>query len=190
MSTPRWLVAAAAGLAVLTIAAFAFLPDPGGSTEGDEVTFRGRAGPGGTIEELTLPALAGEGTVSYATYSDRPLVINFFASWCPSCIAEMPAFERVHAAADGEVAFLGVSESDARAASIELAGETGITYDTAFDREGRFFNAAGGLGMPTTIFVEPGGTVADVWVGALDESALAALVAEHFGVEVRSGASA
>ena len=40
-----------------------------------------------------------DGTIDYGSFSDRPLVINFFASWCPNCVAEMPAFERVHASA-------------------------------------------------------------------------------------------
>lgn len=120
--------------------------------------------------------------VEYASYSDRPLVINFFASWCPNCIGEMPDFERVHRLLGGDVAFLGVSQSDPRSASIELARETGITYDTAIDERGEFFRAVGGVGMPTTIFVRPGGEIADIWVGGLDAATLQDLVAEHFGV--------
>ncbi|HEV8563640.1 MAG TPA: hypothetical protein VGR41_01865, partial [Actinomycetota bacterium] len=73
-------------------------------------------------------------------------------------------------------------QSDAREASIDLARETGITYDTAIDERGEFFRAVGGLGMPTTIFVQPGGEIADVWVGALNADGLLELVAEHFGV--------
>jgi hypothetical protein len=74
-----------------------------------------------------------------------------------------------------------VSQSDARDASVQLAHQTGITYDTAIDQDGRFFNALGAQGMPTTVFVRPGGEIADVWVGALDEASLTRLVEEHFG---------
>jgi len=84
------------------------------------------------------------------------------------------------------VRFLGVSQSDARAASIDLARETGITYDTAIDERGEFFRAVGGVGMPTTIFVRPGGEIAEVWVGALNADALQQLVAEHFGIRLTS----
>ena len=151
-------------------------------TQPSEVAFAGDLREGGTIEELRLPQLEGDGTVEYAAYADRPLVINFFASWCPSCIAEMPEFERVHGLLGDRVAFLGVSQSDARAASIDLARETGITYDTAIDERGEFFRAVGGIGMPTTIFVRPGGEIAEVWVGALNTDALRQLVADHFGI--------
>ena len=166
------LVAAAAALT------FAIVPhlQPSG------VAFAGDVQKGGTIEELRVPRLEGEGAVEYQDYADRPLVINFFASWCPSCISEMADFERVHRLLGDEVAFLGVSESDARSASIDLARETGVTYDTAIDERGEFFRAIGGQGMPTTIFVRPGGEIADVWVGQLNADALKELLAEHFGI--------
>ncbi len=147
-----------------------------------DVLFAGDLRQGGRLEELRLPRLEGEGVVEYASYSARPLVINFFASWCPTCVAEMPDLERVHRQLGGEVTFLGVSQSDARSASIELARATGITYDTAIDPEGRFFRALGGLGMPTTVFVGPGGEIVEIWVGALDAVTLRGLIAEHFGV--------
>jgi thiol-disulfide isomerase/thioredoxin len=146
------------------------------------VVFAGDLRRGGSIEELRLPQLEGKSVIEYAAYADRPLVINFFASWCPSCIAEMPEFEHVHGLLGDRVAFVGVSQSDARAASIDLARETGITYGTAIDERGEFFRAVGGVGMPTTIFVRPGGEIAEVWVGALNAGALQQLVADHFGI--------
>ena len=146
------------------------------------VAFGGDLRRGGSLEELRLPRLEGDGAVEYAAYAGRPLVINFFASWCPNCIAEMPEFERVHDLLGSRVAFLGVSQSDARGASIDLARETGITYDAAIDERGEFFRAIGGQGMPTTIFVRPGGEIAEIWVGALDANGLQQLVADLFGI--------
>jgi thiol-disulfide isomerase/thioredoxin len=166
------LVAVAAALT----SAIAHDPQPSG------VAFAGDLRRGGTLEELRLPRLEGEGAVEYRAYADRPLVINFFASWCPSCIVEMPDFERVHRLLGDEVAFLGVSQSDTRSASIDLARETGVTYDTAIDERGEFFRAIGGQGMPTTIFVRPGGEIAEVWVGPLNAEALKELLADHFWI--------
>jgi cytochrome c biogenesis protein CcmG/thiol:disulfide interchange protein DsbE len=146
------------------------------------VAFAGDLREGGTLEDLRLPELEGDGVVEYATYADSPLVINFFASWCPNCITEMPEFERVHALLGERVAFLGVAQNDARSASIDLARETGISYDTAIDEQGEFFRAAGALGMPTTIFILPGGEIAEVYVGALNAEALRGLIADEFGI--------
>jgi thiol-disulfide isomerase/thioredoxin len=177
-------VRAGAIMAVIVLAAVALVAALGREVRPTGVRFAGDLRVGGTLTELRLPELEGGGVVEYARYADRPLIINFFASWCPSCIAEMPDFERVHAALGGRVAFLGVSQGDAADASIDLARETGITYDTAIDQRGEFFRAIGGIGMPTTIFVRPGGQIADVWVGALNAEALLELIHEHFDIAV------
>ncbi len=146
------------------------------------VEFSGDLRAGGSLEALSLPRLEGEGSIEYARLADRPLVINFFASWCPSCIAEMPDFERVHRSLGDQVEFLGISQSDPPGASIDLVHETGITYDAGIDRNGVFFNALGVTGMPTTLFVRPGGEIAEVWQGALDEPTLQQMIGQYLGV--------
>lgn len=170
------------GIAIAAVAAVAaiglFLVRGGGGG----VAYAGDIRTGGTLEQLELPALEGGGTVDYADISDKPVVINFFASWCPNCIGEMPGFEQVHQKLGDQVAFLGISQNDAANASIDLAHQTGITYPTAIDRNGVFFNATGGVGMPTTILVRPGGQIAEVWVGGLDATSLEQLIADDLGV--------
>ena len=178
----RW--ARGAGLALGAVAVIGILGTFLIRDAAKGVSFEGDLRTGGSIERLSLPALEGDDTIEYAAYADRPVVINFFASWCPNWLAEMPAFEQVHLDADGRVAFLGISQSDPAGASIELAAQTGITYDTGIDQQGAFFNALGAVGMPTTVFVRPGGEIAQVWTGALDEAALAQLIDEYLGVTV------
>jgi peroxiredoxin len=171
---------------VLPIAAWVLadrlLPNSDDSGTAADVVFAGDLTVGGTLQQMRLPRLRGDGVVDYAGLAGRPLVINFFASWCPTCVGEMPEFERVHRLLGDEVAFLGVSQSDSRDASIQLASETGITYETAFDERGELFRAFGALGMPTTVFVRPGGEIVEVWAGGLDARTLRQLVAENFGV--------
>jgi thiol-disulfide isomerase/thioredoxin len=154
----------------------------GGSSDG--VAFAGDLRRGGALEQLSLPRLESDGKVDYAAYTGRPLVINFFASWCPFCIGEMPDFERVHQAAGDRVAFLGISQRDPRQASIDLLAQTGVTYQTAIDADGDFFDALGGIGMPVTVFVAPDGRIADIYTGPLNAEALTRLIALHFGVTV------
>ena len=146
------------------------------------VAYAGDIRAGGTLQRLELPTLQGGGRIDYKTLSNKPLVINFFASWCPNCVGEMPGFEQVHQQLGDQVGFLGISQSDAASASIALAHQTGITYPTGIDRNGVFFNATGGVGMPTTILVRPGGQIAEIWVGALDPTSLKLLIAKDLGV--------
>jgi thiol-disulfide isomerase/thioredoxin len=176
MKTAGFVVGGAAAVvlvAVLTVGA-------GGSSAG--VTFNGSPTEGGRIEALALPQLEGDGTLSYAEFADQPLVINFFASWCPNCIAEMPDFEQVHREMAGKVAFLGISQADSAEGSIQLAHETGITYPAGIDANGTFFAATKSIGMPTTLFIRPGGEVVQVYVGGMDAATLRTLIAENFGV--------
>ena len=175
-------------VAVLAIAAWVFadwlLPNSDDSGVAADVALAGDLRVGGAIREMRLPRLSGDGVVDYAGLDDRPLVINFFASWCPTCIGEMPEFERVHRLLGDEVTFLGVSQSDSKDAAIQLASDTGITYETAFDERGELFRAFGAFGMPTTVFVRPGGEILEVWAGGLDARGLRQLLAENFGVRV------
>jgi thiol-disulfide isomerase/thioredoxin len=173
--------AAAIGL-ILAIGAIALVVGLGLERRPSAVAFAGDLRRGGSLEELRMPPLRDGPGFDFADVGDRPLVINFFASWCPTCIAEMPEFERVHRALGARVAFLGVSQSDAPGASIALAEETGITYETAIDERGEFFHAIGGLGMPTTVFIQSGGEIAEVWVGQLNAETLRSLLADLFGV--------
>ncbi len=176
----RTLRSAAIGLTVVAaLVGGAFLVAGSGDAG---VSFAGELRQGGRLQSLSLPALEGSGRIDYTAFSDRPLVLNFFASWCPNCAQEMPGFERVHGRLGDEIGFLGVSQSDARSASIDLAHQTGITYPTGIDASGRFFDAWGTFGMPTTVFIRPGGEIAYVYTGGIDEATLRSLIARYLGV--------
>ncbi|MGI8774125.1 MAG: TlpA family protein disulfide reductase [Actinomycetota bacterium] len=136
-------------------------------------------GAGATTMELT----DFEGRrFSLADYRGKPVVVNFWASWCPSCVAEMPDFEQVHTALGEEVAFVGINQSDTEEAAVDLAHETGVSYRLAADPDGRAFEAFGGLGMPTTAFIDADGNIADVVVGQLSKSQLESYIDRLFSV--------
>ncbi len=132
-------------------------------------------GIGGVDAEFEL--LDG-GTATFAGYRGRPLVVNFFASWCPPCVAEMPDFEDVHQDYAGEVAFLGLNLQDSVDSGRRLVERTGVTYDIGRDPDGTLFQAFGGIAMPTTVFVDADGQVVEVYSGALTADALRDRVTE------------
>lgn len=112
-------------------------------------------------ESLTLAELRG-----------RPVVVNFWASWCPACVAEMPDFEAVHQHFGDDVVFVGFAIQDDREAADRLAAETGVTYILVEDEPGDFYRAYDGISMPTTVFLTPEGQLSEKWSGILTADSL------------------
>jgi cytochrome c biogenesis protein CcmG, thiol:disulfide interchange protein DsbE len=152
-----------------------------GHATADEVVVEGVAVVGRPAPRVELPGLRG-GRVRLADLRGRPAVVNFWASWCPPCVAEMPDFERVHRRLGGRVGFVGINQRDQSQAAEELARTTGVTYPLAIDPAGRSFDAFGGLGMPTTVLIATDGTVAEVFAGQLDEALLGERIRRVLGV--------
>jgi thiol:disulfide interchange protein len=94
-------------------------------------------------------------------------VINFFASWCAPCLVELLRFEEAYQAHQGKVAFLGVNLQDHPESARRVIADTGISYPVAEDPNGRLFQALGGTGMPTTVFVDADGTIIERHTGEL-----------------------
>lgn len=117
-------------------------------------------------------------TGSLAQYRGTPLVLNFFASWCVPCLAEMPGFERVHQDLDGEIAFLGMNLQDRVEDGRRVVEQTGVTYDIARDPDGSIFASFEGIAMPTTVFVDADGRVVDLHSGEITASALRDRIAD------------
>jgi len=141
----------------------------------------GRASAGQPAPNIEMVDFDGE-QVTLSQYTGTPVVLNFWASWCPFCIAEMPDFERVSQATAGDVVFIGVNLQDNEVLATELVGETGVTYRLTRDPQGVVYAAFGGIAMPTTVFVDATGVVSEVVTGQLSEDQLRAKIAEHFGV--------
>lgn len=175
-SGTRWLLGALgfAVLAVVAVIAFA-----GGGQEDL-----------GTIEPTAfdLPAIEGEARIQLADFAGTPTVVNFFASWCTACDAELPGFATVSRELDGEVAFIGVNSLETGDAML-MPERHGITWwplarDTG-GRNGSGLHAAlGGRGMPITAFYDANGSLLHVDGGALPESLLRSRLNELYGVEV------
>jgi len=108
--------------------------------------------------------LTGE-SFDLATMRGKPVVINFFASWCAPCNAEAPdlvAFSEAHP----EVNFVGVAVNDERADTEGFVSKYGLTYTVVYDPEGGSGNDWGVTGIPTTFFLDARGVVKDTIVGA------------------------
>ncbi len=125
----------------------------------------------GTATPIEYESFDGE-TLDTAAYRGRPTVVNFFANWCPPCVAEMPDFEAVYQEVGDQVAFLGLSSLESAEDALGLIERTGITYDVGRDATGDAFAEVGGVQMPTTVFIDANGTIVEVHTGALTADAL------------------
>lgn len=137
---------------------------------------------GEALPEATLPVLAAATSVTTSQLRGTPLVVNFWATWCAFCVEEMPDFEEVHRAVGDRVRFIGVDREDVPERALELAQRTGVTYELLEDRDGSFFRAVGGRGMPTTLLVAADGRVAYRHAGPLDAEQLRGLIRDHLGI--------
>ncbi len=120
-------------------------------------------------------------TATFADFEGKPLVVNFFASWCGPCRAEMPDFQAVHEDMGEDVTFIGFAFQDREEDARALTQKTGVTYALATD-PGQFQANFGGIAMPTTAFVDENGSIVDVHSGLLDQAGLKERIAEHLGV--------
>lgn len=112
-------------------------------------------------------------TATLADWRGQPLVLNFWASWCPPCVGEMrDAFEPAHQEYADDIAFLGVNVQDNRELAMDVVEQTGVTYELAEDPEGRLFTEFGGFGMPVTVFISTDGKVLHTHGGSLTRDQL------------------
>ena len=207
MVAPALRAAVRAGLtaclaAVLTVTAGACTGGPGTTTLGDDedipkivlskdspgfatdTDISPEASDGTDLSDLSFDLFDG-GTGTVADYEGTPLVVNFFASWCPPCVREMPEFQDVFERLDGQVAFLGLSQDQSPTDALALVESTGVTYDVGWDLDLEVYGATGSIAMPTTAFVSPSGELLDTFAGALDAEALAELIEDTLGVAAR-----
>jgi len=116
---------------------------------------------------------------STAEFRGRPTVLNFWASNCAACVAEMPEFEEIYQALKDDVDFIGVNTADiSRDSAVALAEQTGVTYPLVDDADSSMFGAFRGFAMPTTVFLNPQGQIAGVWTGSLTGEKLQELIVE------------
>ncbi len=135
------------------------------------------AEPGGPAPDFTLTLFDGtDFTLSRHLSGDgRPVVMNFWASWCVPCREEMPSFDSV-AQKRPDVLILGVAVEDTDAAARAFATGVAVGYPLGFDVDGAILELYPILGLPTTWFITVDGLIANIRAGQLGQDELQRLI--------------
>jgi cytochrome oxidase Cu insertion factor (SCO1/SenC/PrrC family) len=127
---------------------------------------------GGRAPSFTLTGTDGN-RVTLADLVGKPLVINFWASYCPPCRAEMPLLQKRVSAASG-VRLVLINEGDSSQTARDFLSATGIQQAALLDSNLAIGRAYGVVPLPTTVFVRADGSIAGRQIGELDDRVLAA----------------
>ena len=121
-------------------------------------------------------AYDGDGNpVTLFSYLGKPMVLNFWASWCGPCQMEMPHFEKAYQDMGEEIQFLMVNMTGGRESlksAENFLEKTGYTFPVLFDLDLDAAYTYGAYTLPMTVFVDADGNVQDLAIGAIDEATL------------------
>lgn len=132
---------------------------------------------GGAIADFQLETLAGE-TVNTKELAGRPIVVNFWGTFCPPCVEETPALQRVYEKYQSQgVVLLGVNLGEKPVVRVsQFAERFGVTYPILLDPELDVRDRYGVRHYPTTFFIDATGVVREVKVGGMSEGYIEAAI--------------
>ena len=146
--------------------------------EGKEVTETTESGSAEEFEpapDFTVYDKNGK-PVKLSDMKGTPVVLNFWASWCPPCKAEMPEFDEIAKEYEGKVAFMMVNLTDGVQETQEKAqafiDSMGYTFPVYFDKDSDAAYKYGIQSIPTTIFIDANGNLVAGATGAIDGDTL------------------
>jgi cytochrome c biogenesis protein CcmG, thiol:disulfide interchange protein DsbE len=125
--------------------------------------------------DFMLTTVAGK-TVKLSELRGTPVVLNFWATWCPPCRAELPELQAASQRLAGQVAIIGVDQAEAPADVQAFASKLGLTYPLPLDTNGDASRRYAVRSLPTTFFIDRAGTIRQIQVGALTEATLAQMM--------------
>ncbi len=165
------LIAVAVLLAGFFVVAYAPKGTPvGGVLPADPTGFK--------APQVSLPNLDGSGPLSLASFKGKPIVVNFWASWCNTCIAEAALLGDADRKYRKQgVVFLGMDSSDTTASARAFMAKYGIEYTSFIDVTAGQNRRWGVTGYPETFFIGRDGRIVSKYISSIDARTLYASIA-------------
>ena len=147
-------------------------------------------GAGSVVSDFKLRNLSGA-SVQLSDLAGRGIVLNFWATWCPPCRREMPLLDDIQKIYQARgISVIGVAINEAPGQVRSYVESVAVSYPIwvdasppapGFDRSQEIFSRFGGVGLPTTIFIDREGVVQKVYVGELSRGFLQSQIDKILG---------
>ena len=132
----------------------------------------------GNYKDFTVTDKDGK-EVTLSQFIGKPVVINFWASWCPPCKAELPHFDKLAKEYEGKVHFLMVNLSGEDKQAVKRFVESnGYTFPLYFDDKDGGRNAYSVSSIPVTVFITAQGNIGARRTGAMSEATLRSYISQ------------
>ena len=150
------------------------LANTGGATGLEPAPMAGHPAP-----DFELKTLNGA-TLRLSDYKGRPVLVNFWATWCGPCRSEFPDLQKAFTDNADKLAIIGVN--DTTADQVDLVGgfvkEMGATFPIVLDEKGETVKLYHVLGLPTTVFIDRNGIINEIFTGPINQAYIEAKLGE------------
>jgi peroxiredoxin len=134
---------------------------------------------GTSAPDFSLPALEGGAPVALTAFRGKPVLLSFFASWCPHCQKELASVAAVARANVGKLAVVGIdSNESSEATSRKLLAAVHATYPVALDPDAKVATRYEVVALPVSYFLNADGKVVGATFGAQSVPSLKRWVAK------------
>jgi peroxiredoxin len=133
-------------------------------------------GVGRIAPDFRLPTLDGS-SFRLSDLRGKPVVLNFWATWCGPCQRELPALQKAAVHFEDEVIIVGVDQGEEAETVQRYVDELGLTFPIPLDADGDVGFVYNVKGLPTTFFIDRNGVIQSLWMGEMNSVTLAEQIA-------------
>lgn len=114
----------------------------------------------------------------------KVVIVNFWASWCPYCVKEMPALERVYQKyRDQGLVVLGVDVKESPEVVETFRRKYALTFPTTIDKDGEIFKKYLGTAIPISVFIDRRGFIVHISFGEMKQEQIEEILQQKLGLK-------